>query len=110
MTFPRISAGIVVLLLIGIFSLVGVGLVAWAGPQLTHDPTALHVGGKITKLVAPGKNFVFQTDAHQTLYFVCGSGCRASFTHMVRHVNEKAHTDVYYRVGSDNTLQAIYVD
>ncbi|TMC18853.1 MAG: hypothetical protein E6J34_16190 [Chloroflexi bacterium] len=111
MISPRITAGIVVLLLISVFSLSGIVLTMWAGPLLTHDPTTLHVGGKITNMVnVPAKNFVFETDDHQTLNFRCGDGCRASLTHMQRHVNEQAHTDVYYRQGPDNTLQALYVD
>jgi len=111
MIFPRITAGIVVLLLIGVFSLAGIMLTVWAGPLLTHDPTALHVGGRITKIPnEPGKDFVFETDAQQTMSFVCGDGCYASLTHMQRHVKEKAHTDVYYRLGPDNTPRAIYVD
>lgn len=106
---PRISAAIFVVLLIGILGSAGVALVSWIGPMSTHGSNVLHVGGDVIE-VGPGRNFLFETDAKKQLSFVCRTDCRASLRHLVRHVKEKAHTDVYYVLGPDHELLVRDVD
>jgi hypothetical protein len=108
MTFPRITAAIFVLLLIGVISLAGVVGVNWIGPILAHGNHVQHADGDIIA-VGPGKNFVLETATKQILHFQCGTQCRASLGHIQRHIREKAHTDVYYMQGP-GTLLAVDVD
>lgn len=109
MAFPRIRAAIFVLIIIGILSLAGITFVQWGGPILAHGRNVEHADGTIIH-VGPGKNFVLRTATNQDLSFQCGNQCRASLGHLQRHLNEKAHTDVYFTQGNDNVLQVIDVD
>jgi hypothetical protein len=109
MISARMSAIIIVLALVGGLAFTGVVMTAWLGPMSAHGTNVLHVGGKITE-VGPGKDFVFETNTHQQLDFVCDKNCRASLRHLIRHVKEKAPTDVYYVKGPGRELQVIDVD
>ena len=109
MASPRVMAAGIVLLLIGIFALVGIGLVTWIGPMLAHGSKVEHVGGKILA-IENGKDFTFLTDDGQRKTFECREQCRSSLGHMQRHVNEKAHTDVYFTQGPQDALIVIDVD
>jgi hypothetical protein len=108
MAFPRITAGIFVLILIGILSLAGIGAVQWIGPIVAHGRNVEHADGTIIA-IGPGRNFTLKT-AQQILAFQCGNQCRASLGHLQRHLNEKAHTDVYFMQGENNVLLVIDVD
>lgn len=106
MAFTRMAAAIFVILLIGVLALAGIVGVAVVGPRLGHGGNVLHTSGKVIE-VGPGKNFVLQetsTGAKKT--FTCGTDCRASARHLVRHLKEKANTDVYYVVGANQILIA----
>ena len=109
MISARISATIIVLVLVGGLACAGVVLAAWLGPASAHGTNVLHVHGKVVE-VGPGKNFMFETDAKKDLFFVCSTGCRASLQHLTRHVKEKAPTDVYYIQGVDRKLLVVDVD
>lgn len=109
MGFPRIIAAIVVLLLIGCIALAGIGATMWLGPILAHGTNVEHQGGKIVRILS-GRDFVFVTDHGKVMDFECRTQCRASLGHMQRHLNEKAHTDVYYMQGPQNALLVIDVD
>jgi hypothetical protein len=109
MTSTRTSAAIFVILLIGCLAIAGIALAAWLGPMSAHGTNVMHVGGKITQMES-GRNFDFTTDADKQMTFVCTTGCRASLRHLVRHVKEKAHTDVYYVQGPNNELLVVDVD
>lgn len=109
MIATRIKATIFVLLLIGIFSAAGIAIAAWLGPMSAHGTKVMHVGGVVLN-VGPGKNFVFKTDGNKQMAFVCDTNCRASLRHLVRHVKEKAHTDVYYIQGPNHELLVMDVD
>lgn len=109
MISARAGATIIVLLLVGTLSIVGVGLAAWLGPMSAHGTNVMHVGGKVLE-VQPNRDFVFETDENVKMSFVCITTCRASLRHLVRHVKEKAHTDVYYVQGPGSVLQVIDVD
>jgi len=105
----RMGATIIVLLLVGGLAFTGVALASWLGPMSAHGTDVMHVGGKVTQ-VGPGKDFMFETDTNEKLAFVCGANCRASLRHLVRHVKEKAHTDVYYVPGPNRELLVVDVD
>jgi hypothetical protein len=109
MISARTSATIIVLVFVGGLACIGVIMTGWLGPMSAHGTNVLHVNGKITE-IGPGKNFEFETTANQQLAFVCGDKCRASLRHLIRHVKEKAPTDVYYIKGPGRQLLAVDVD
>ena len=109
MTFPRVSAAIFVLLLIGCFALLGVGSVVLAGPLLTHSETAAHDAGIIKTINPKDMSFTLLTADHKLVHFQCSGRCRTALGHMNRHVIEKAHTDVYF-VDMGNIFLALDVD
>jgi hypothetical protein len=106
---PRFLAVLCVALLIGVLSLAGILGIAVLGPALGHGENVDHAAGVIVAL-GPGKDFVLLTATDQRLVFQCGGECRASLAHMLRHMREKAHTDVYYIEGVHQTLMALDVD
>lgn len=106
---PRVRAAIFVLLLIGVLASTGVVLLAWLGPASAHGTNVMHVGGYVTHL-GPGKDFLFETDSGQTMAFACDSDCRASQRHLLRHLKEKAHTDVYFIAGPGREWLVVDVD
>ena len=108
--FPRLLAALCVVLLIGVFSLVGLLGITLLGPALRHGENVEHASGTIYRQVGPGKNFLLRTETGQLLFFQCGEGCHASLAHLERHYSEHAHTDVYYIEGAHQTLQALDVD
>jgi len=109
MGFPRVTAAIFVLLLIGCFALVGVGSVVFAGPLLTHNETALHDAGVI-KNINSDMSFTLLTANHKLVHFQCSNHCRTELGHMHRHELEKAHTDVYFVAENGTTFLALDVD
>ncbi len=106
---PRIAAAIFVCLLISALSLACVGAVALVGPMLTHGENVVHADGKIVS-IGPGKDFVLEIASGQRFVFQCTNQCRASLGHMLRHLREHAHTDVFFVQGPDNSLMALNVD
>ena len=109
MAFPRIRAAIFVLLLIGSFVLLSVSAVAHIGPTLTHGPDVEHGDGTIVA-IDPNMAFVLRTATGQKIYFQCDSRCRNGMAHMLRHLHEHAHTDVYYLEKAGHILLAEDVD
>lgn len=111
MTFPRITAVFFVLILIGVVSIVSIGGVAWIGPTLAHGTHVQHDAGIILKIIPnTTTDFEFKSDTNGTRIFSCRAQCRFSLGHLQRHINEKAHTDVYYTQGPNNTLLVVDVD
>jgi hypothetical protein len=109
MIATRIKAVIFVFLLIGSLAVAGIAVAAWLGPMSAHGTNVMHVGGSVLQ-VGPGRDFVFKTDNDKQMAFLCDTGCRASLRHLVRHVKEKAHTDVYYIQGPNHELLVMDVD
>lgn len=109
MLLNRAGAVVCIILLIGGFAIAGITLTAWVGPMSIHGTNIKHEGGTVVK-VGPDKDFVFKTEAGEELSFVCNTGCRASLRHLLRHLKEKAHTDVYYVQGPGHELLAVDVD
>jgi hypothetical protein len=107
--FPRLLAAFSVLSLIGVLSLSCILGVALIGPALSHGEHVDHTAGQIIS-IGPGRNFVLLTGTGKRLAFQCTADCRASLGHMLRHLSEHAHTDVYYVEGANKTLMALDVD
>jgi hypothetical protein len=107
--FPRVAAAIFVCLLIGSMSLACVGAVALIGPMFSHGDNVVHAGGKIVS-IGPGRDFVLETASGRRYVFQCTVQCHASMGHMLRHLRERALTDVYFVQGPNNSLMALNVD
>lgn len=105
----RIKALAFVLLLTGSITLSCIGVLGAIEPSFTNGARAEHVDGKITRL-KNGMDFVFQTSSGRVMQFQCNKACRATLGHLRRHMNEHAHTDVFYVEGPNNSLLAIDVD
>lgn len=109
MTFPRITAAVFVLLLIGCFALIGIGSVALFGPRMTHSGLTEHGAGTIMA-IRSDMSFTLKTADGKEVSFQCSDRCKAALGHMTRHKFEKAHTDVYYVEEANNTFLALDVD
>lgn len=107
--FPRLLAAFSVFSLIGVLSLSCILGIALVGPALSHGDHVDHAAGQIVS-IGPGRNFVLLTATGQRLAFQCQAECRASLGHMLRHLSEHAHTDVYYVHGAGKILMALDVD
>jgi hypothetical protein len=105
----RVTAAFWVLVLLGGLSLACIFSVALIAPALSHGQNVNHVAGKVMNL-GPGRDFVLVTAQGRQLFFLCGTGCRASLAHLQRHQTEKANTDVYYTISPNQTLMAVDVD
>lgn len=109
MIYTRIGATIFIFLLMGAFVFVGIAGVAWLGPISAHSTNVMHVGGTVIRM-GLDKNFVLKTGTDEELAFVCSTDCRASLRHLVRHLKEKANTDVYYVQRPNHELLAVDAD
>ena len=110
MAFPRITAAVFVLLLIGCFALVGIGSVALVGPEMMHDVMTDHDAGTIMAIRRSDMSFILKTANGKQISFQCSDHCKMAFSHMTRHELEKAHTDVYYVEEANNIFLALDVD
>lgn len=106
---PRVAAIGCVALLIGSIAIASIGAVALFGPVLAHGNNAEHAAGQIVA-IGPGDDFVLKTASGQSMAFQCAAQCHASLGHLQRHLQEHAHTDVYYIQGPDNALMVLDVD
>ncbi|GHO44201.1 hypothetical protein [Ktedonospora formicarum] len=113
--FARLKAGLLVLLLMG--GLIGIGVLGtqMVGNHFSQANATQHAQGKIIKIMGPEKDFQLLLADKRVLSFHCGTGCRASLSHMQRHLTEKATTDVYYLITpgqgkQGQQLQAVSVD
>ncbi len=109
MTFPRITAAVFVLLLIGCFALVGIGSVALVGPEMTHSVMTDHDAGTIMA-IRTDMSFTLKTTNGKQVSFQCSDRCKVALSHMARHEFEKAHTDVYYVEEANSIFLALDVD
>jgi hypothetical protein len=109
MIFARTGAVIFVILLLGSLTWAGVAVASWLGPMSAHGTNVMHVNGQVTN-VGPGRDFTFKTAAGTKMSFVCTGDCRASQRHLVRHLKEKAPTDVYYIPSPNHQLVVVDAD
>ncbi len=110
MVFPRMSAAMAVMLLIGVVSVIGIFAMMTIGPAMAHGTSVQHMNGKILRITGPDRDFILMTPEGMRLQFECRTTCRASAGHLERHIIEKANTDVYFKPGPNNTLLVIDVD
>ena len=110
MAFPRMYAAMIVMLLIGVVSIIGIFAVMTIGPAMAHGTSVQHMNGKILQITGPDRDFILKTSDGVRYQFECRATCRASAGHLERHIIEKAGTDVYFRPGPNNTLLVIDVD
>jgi hypothetical protein len=109
MYFNRLSALLAVVVLIGLITLVIIGITDAVGYSITRGPNTDHLAGTLTS-IGPGQVFVLKTAAGKLVSFQCTERCISSEPHMQRHLNEHAHTDVYYMRATNGTLIAVDVD
>jgi hypothetical protein len=109
MAFPRVSAVIFLILLIGSLSLLCIGVFALHQAMEMHQENVEYVEGKIVT-IGSKMDFELVTDTGQHLHFSCSNSCRAFMTHLQRHFYEQALTYVFYVEGSHNHLIAVDVD
>jgi hypothetical protein len=109
MSYPRISAALFVLILIGSLAFAMIAGVEWVDATITHVQNLKHKDGTIIA-IGPGMDFVLKTSNGQNIHFQCGDRCRTSLGHIQRHILEHAHTDIYYIQGANNVLTALDVD
>lgn len=112
MNFPRVTAVLFLLLLIGSLSLVCIGTMNLLASTHVSGNNMEHVEGEIVQMEMnrSGMDFVLETANGQLMHFQCASLCHASPLHVERHMQEHAETDVYYVERPDNSLLAVDVD
>ncbi|HYK87040.1 MAG TPA: hypothetical protein VEV19_16845 [Ktedonobacteraceae bacterium] len=112
MTYPRITAMLFLLLLIGSFSWLCINALGLLEPSFSYGAN----GGRIERVegkiiaIGAGKDFVLETTSGQRMHFQCSNACTSSFPHIQRHLDEHADTFVYYVDGSRHSLLALNVD
>lgn len=109
MLFSRSTAFLTVFLLIALIALVSIGIVNAMGNALTQGPGLEHVSGTIIRMDAD-HGFMLKTANGDLEHFQCTERCVNAGPHMQRHINEYAHTDVYYMRMSNGVLAAVDVD
>ncbi|MEO8971253.1 MAG: hypothetical protein ABI406_06585 [Ktedonobacteraceae bacterium] len=112
MNFPRVTAVLFLLLLIGSLSLVCIATLNLIASTHVSGSRVEHVEGKIVHMEVSGSgmDFVLETANGQRMQFQCDNACRASPWHIERHLREHADTDVYYMAGPRYSLLAVDVD
>ena len=115
MHFPRITAVLFLLLLIGGLSFVCIDTMKLLAPPHVSSSNVEHVEhveGIIVQMAVTrsGMDFVLETANGQQMHFQCDSPCQASAGHVERHWREHADTDVYYMEKPGDNLLAVDVD
>ncbi|MHB8599055.1 MAG: hypothetical protein ACYDER_19860 [Ktedonobacteraceae bacterium] len=112
MNFPRVTAVLFLLLLIGGLSLMCIGTLHLLAPSYSYGSNVEHMKGEIVQMEEnrSGMDFVLETANRQLIHFQCASLCHASPLHIERHLREHAETDVYYVEQPGNSLLAVDVD
>ncbi len=108
MVYSRMTAAITVFLLIAVVTLACIGMMQGVGTVLEHEGNMEHSAGTIT--LDADHSFTLTTANHEHEHFQCSKRCLVEWSHMQRHQNEKAHTDVYYIRDVNNVLVALDVD
>ena|SRR5579859_2711703 len=109
MAYPRVTALISLILLIGSLSLLCIGALTLINSAYSPGSNVERASGKV---VAIGSNmdFVLETAAGEYVHFHCGDSCHRSLGHLQRHLYEHAATYVYYTEETDKSLMALDVD
>ncbi len=113
MNFPRCTAILFLLLLIGGLSLACIGTLSLiSAPPHPSSSNVEHVEGNIVQMEdrKSGMEFELETANGQLMQFQCTDLCHASSWHLERHMQEHAETDIYYIVQPDHHLIALDAD
>lgn len=119
MVFSRTTAIIVVFLLITAVACASIGILMSVGPALMHGATVVSEDGKVhivehsagvIKSLDPDNHFLLEEANGQVLQFQCSEKCLTALPHIRRHIDEQAHTDIYYVREARGILNAIDVD
>jgi len=112
MAFPRVTAILFLLLLIGSLSFLSISALVMLNPIHMQTNQIEHIEGRIVAMQegAAGIDFILETAAGRKIEFQCDNACHTSLGHIQRHMLEHAVTDVYYVKGPDKRLLALNVD
>ncbi len=109
MLFSRTSAFIAAFAIIIAVAFVAITVTQNLGTSINHNAAVQHDDGVILKM-DQNLNLVLKDSKGQLVQFRCADHCLLSRAHIQRHINERAHTDVYYVRMPDATLVAVDVD
>jgi hypothetical protein len=109
MLLSRAGALVLTFAFILSLSLGGIALMLGVGTAITHGRTVEHSAGVIVQM-SQDENLVLLTASGEREQFRCIQRCLIERGHIVRHIRERAHTDVYYIEMPDKTLVATDVD
>ena len=112
MNFPRITAVVFLLLLIGGLTYVCINTINLIAPPHSYGSNVEHVEGEIVQMEVSRSemDFVLETANGQLMHFHCANPCHASPWHVERHLREHANTDIYYVEKPGNNLLVLDVD
>ena len=110
MLFSRTSAFFLAFVCIILLSWGSIALLQTIGTTITHGRNVLHNDGTIVTLDEKKQDIVLMTTAGVRMQFRCAERCLVERDHIVRHIRERAHTDVYYMETPDAMLVATDVD
>jgi hypothetical protein len=109
MLLSRTGAFVLAFALILLLSLGGIALMLGIGTTITHGRTVEHSAGVVVQM-GQDEDLVLLTASGEHEQFRCVQRCLIERDHIVRHIRESAHTDVYYIEMPDKTLIATDVD
>ena len=109
MLFSRTSALVLAFAFILLLSFGGITLILGIGTSITHGSLVEHSAGVIVQM-GEDENLILLTASGARERFHCVQRCLTERGHIVRHIRERAHTDVYYMEMPDKTLEATDVD
>lgn len=109
MLFSRTSALVLAFAFILLLSLGGIALMQGVGTTITHGRVVEHSAGVVVQM-GEDEDLVLLTSSGAREQFRCVQRCLIERDHIVRHIREHAHTDVYYIEMPDKTLEATDVD
>ena len=95
-----------ILIIVSWMSIMHLQQVGPAGKIAAQHPE--HIDGTIIS-VSSDRSFTLRTSSGIQFLFSCSASCHASLWHMQRHIQERAHTDVWY-INRNDQLQALYID
>jgi hypothetical protein len=109
MLFSRTSAFFLAFACILLISWGCIGLTQSVDTTVTHGHNVKHNDGVIVTL-GQNQDLVLMTSNGVHIQFRCVERCLVERDHIVRHIREHAHTDVYYVEMPDKKLAATDVD
>ncbi len=109
MLFSRTGAFLLAFAFIILLSWGAIALTQTIGTTITHGRNVQHNDGVIVTLDQQ-QNLVLMASNGVRVQLRCVERCLGERDHIVRHIREHAHTDVYYVQMPDGVLAATDVD